>query len=83
MLFPNDYSKLIYPPPPDPDRELIIVPKSVWDVVSEEKDFIEGGFPIATFFVDVAPDAYCVDDMACRYLVTRLEGLLIEWSVKL
>lgn len=55
----------------------------MWDVVSEEKDFIEGGFPIATFFVDVAPDAYCVDDMACRYLVTRLEGFLIEWSMKL
>ncbi|KAL5270705.1 hypothetical protein ACHWQZ_G001404 [Mnemiopsis leidyi] len=57
----------------DPDRELIIVPKSVWDVVSEEKDFIEGGFPIATFFVDVAPDAYCVDDMACRSKLKQLK----------
>ena len=42
----------------------------MWDVVNEEKEFIEGGFPIATFFVDVAPDAYCVDDMGCRFVVS-------------
>ena len=43
-----------------------IEPKKVWDTVNDEVEFIEGGFPIATFFVDVAPDAYCVDDSDCR-----------------
>ena len=50
----------------DPARGLIIVPKKVWDTVNDEVEFIDGGFPIATFFVDVAPDAYCVDDSDCR-----------------
>ena len=50
----------------DPGRGLIIVPKKVWDEVVEEKEFIDGGFPIATFFIDVA-DAYCVDDTDCRW----------------
>ena len=65
VLFALNFSTF----PLDPKRELIIVPKSVWDVVNEEKEFIEGGFPIATFFVDVAPDAYCVDDMGCRFVL--------------
>ncbi|XP_063688622.1 uncharacterized protein LOC134821783 isoform X3 [Bolinopsis microptera] len=57
----------------DPSRGLIIVPKKVWDVVSEEAEFIEGGFPIATFFVDVASDAYCVDDSDCRLKLKQLK----------
>ena len=40
-----------------------IVPKKVWDTVNDEVEFIDGGFPIATLFVDVASDAYCTAQM--------------------
>ena len=59
-----------YPSPhtfSDPTRGLFIVPKRVWDTVVplDRKEFIEGGFPIATFFVGVS-DTYCVNDKDCR-----------------
>jgi len=55
----------------DPSRGLIIVPKNVWDSVVEEKEFIAGGFPIATFFVDVVSAYYTVQltanaGLSCR-----------------